>query len=369
MDQDDFTISFSWDLQVRVNEYEFVRNDKEQLMRQPSPRRSSIFRVEKGKLTASSKYFYNLLSSHWKEANTDQITLEEDNITAMRVMFQCLHEIPGETSLSAGRIPLDSVSMEEVWHLVRVCDKYLAEKKAGAVHQWFVSWYHAQDKDLLFYRAVLLPCWAIDNPVAFQRSTMNLVYESPCHILEHNPTEHTELHLPPRIIQQLNAARGRLRNILHNGLFNSLTQLLSAHGCSCREKTVFNYLRELHRIEVWPLENTMKHASINDMLDRLDDFNSENVRPASADYCSTCSRGWEGIVARAAHDVRTYFGGLCLDCMSVSKRLREGHNLDHDYWTAGRNREYDLHCRIDHGEPTWWFSFMGRRERRGLIAY
>lgn len=37
---------------------------------------------------------------------------------------------------------------------------------------------------------------------------------------------------------------------------------------------------------------------------------------------------------------------------------------DADYWRHDKgDMTWDARCRIDHGQPTWYFSFMGRREK------
>lgn len=42
--------------------------------------------------------------------------------------------------------------------------------------------------------------------------------------------------------------------------------------------------------------------------------------------------------------------------------------MDTDYWIhAELNVEWDEKCRIIHGQPTWYFSFMGRREKMDLF--
>lgn len=184
----------------------------------------------------------------------------------------------------------------------------------------------------------------------------------------------------------MNAARGRLRNVLHNGLFEHAANMLRYATCECKEKTFFEYFRELESIKVWPLENTMKHRSIDDIISNLRGFNASNVTAHlekegstdadNADNLDTLGRmcmcrkvNWKAIVSSTADTVTVYFHGLCLDCMSVSKALREGRDPDHEYWASGRQKKWDSKCRISHDEPTWYFSFMGRREKRGIIAY
>jgi hypothetical protein len=52
------------------------------------------------------------------------------------------------------------------------------------------------------------------------------------------------------------------------------------------------------------------------------------------------------------------FVGLCLDCLTKSKFGSD----DADYWLHCLQFEYDHGCTIDHGQPTWYFSFLGRLE-------
>lgn len=184
----------------------------------------------------------------------------------------------------------------------------------------------------------------------------------------------------------MNAARGRLRNILHNGLFEHAANMLRHATCPCKEKTFFEYFKELESIKVWPLENTMKHRSIHDIIGNLRGFNASKVTAHlkkagskgtdSGDILETWDNicmcrmvDWKGIVSSTADTVKGYFHGLCLDCMSVTKALQEGRDPDHEYWLSGKRLKWDFNCRITHGEPTWYFSFMGRREKRGIIAY
>lgn len=52
------------------------------------------------------------------------------------------------------------------------------------------------------------------------------------------------------------------------------------------------------------------------------------------------------------------FKGLCLDCLTKTKFESE----DDDYWKHCRNFVFDNGCTVRHGQPTWYFSYMGRPE-------
>jgi hypothetical protein len=39
-------------------------------------------------------------------------------------------------------------------------------------------------------------------------------------------------------------------------------------------------------------------------------------------------------------------------------------DTDKDYWNHARTDvKWNAHCRISHGQPTWYYSFMGRRDK------
>lgn len=118
-------------------------------------------------------------------------------------------------------------------------------------------------------------------------------------------------------------------------------------------------MRELHRIGVRPLDSDIHKNCVREILDRLAAFDEDKManRQPSMQKCSLCSRSWKPIVQYARRQVESYFDGLCLDCM------KNHPDEDSEYWALGTRRVYDLTCRISHGEPTWYFSFMGRRDR------
>ncbi|KAL4899934.1 hypothetical protein BDW74DRAFT_106181 [Aspergillus multicolor] len=309
----------------------------------------------------------------WRDAATSTITLDQDNIAAMEVMFHGLHH----TLKTRGP---NSVLMVTVWHLLLACDKYQVDYVTGPLKEWFKGWFEVENTSTEygikceFERQVMLPCYQFNYAEGFAKATKWLVYNSEYRILEllsnNSTSELRRLHLPPRIIQQLDAARGRLRNILHNGLFDPVAKILDEGRCGCMESTLFDYLKELRRVKVWPLENAFRHASINDILQNLQRFDASHIRPPGQhEEGCFCHTNWRNIAIRAAQRVRDYFDGMCLSCISVTKCLVEGRDPDHEYWKSGENKKWDAHCCISHGQPTWYFSFIGRRERRTMTSY
>jgi len=159
----------------------------------------------------------------------------------------------------------------------------------------------------------------------------------------------------------MNHARGRLKTILHSKLWTPAKKLhTDPHNrCLCRKATEFDYLDELITREVFPIDDYTGRTSINELLSRLAGFSHK----CAARHCSHCDIDWVRVVNDAVETTRKYNQGLCLDCMDRS-RVRDD---DADYWRkmgADSNGKWDAHCRMDHGEPTWYVSWLGRTEHR-----
>lgn len=112
-----------------------------------------------------------------------------------------------------------------MWRLVTACDKY--HFNLSMPKPWYAIWYQKHNidqyytkrgtKDRLGPRSLL--CWIFDHVKGFMGATRFLTYNSVGHITEHNPTIHHDLRLESRVIQQFNAAKGRLRAVIHKELF------------------------------------------------------------------------------------------------------------------------------------------------------
>ena len=95
------------------------------------------------------------------------------------------------------------------------------------------------------------------------------------------------------------------------------------------------------------------------ILDRLGKFSYEAKKLA----CSrNCRKDYKRTVNDAHDKTKTYFDGLCLDCMNQSNPVTG--NADTDYWKHNSLKVSDFarSCRTKHQQPTWYFSFMGRRD-------
>ncbi|RAH53017.1 hypothetical protein BO85DRAFT_492417 [Aspergillus piperis CBS 112811] len=177
------------------------------------------------------------------------------------------------------------------------------------------------------------------------------------------------------IICQLNAARDRLRQTVHQTLSGRITLILQRSLSPCCERTVCTFLRELQKIQAWPFDNCFAKHGIDELLNRLAHFDADRMHkyidPATNSQfnCVMCNMDWKTIVESTATRVAGYFDGLCLDCaLRTDENPPPGGQYDKkDYWDCLESHDrYDRKCRIQHGEPSWYFSFMG--EQRELQA-
>ncbi|MCJ1476578.1 hypothetical protein MMC13_005244 [Lambiella insularis] len=335
------------DLVVRVVEYENALSGSP---RQKPPVRQIVdFKVRKEVLVKSSTYFRTMFSAgQYSEATQDPITLEEDRTICMEVWFRRLHN-------SMVAIP-HNLTLEEIWHLLAACNKY--DLVVTDLKDWFATWYGNQNVTDLEMEQLLYPCFMFDHPIGFALSTKYLVYNGSGHLTEENPTQYRRLHLDSLVIQQLNAAKGRLRIILHGGLFRPIDSLLDAR-CECSAKVLKMYEGRLKSMGVWPLEKVARR-SIQSILNILESF---TWTPPPIDCNGVCKKDYTSAVQEARSGTKIYFGGLCLDCMDSSKpKTGDAHE---DYWRHGNlsESEWVRGCRMGpHPQSTWYFSFMGRRQ-------
>ncbi|KAL2705955.1 hypothetical protein AAEP93_001205 [Penicillium crustosum] len=277
-----------------------------------SKKKTALFHVDRSKLIASNLYFEIMFSSRWEESGSRNPTLRGDTIKSMEVILGEIHGVDTKP---------ETVSVADVWYTIKACNKYQLDPKR------------------------LMGC-------------------TPGHITEMAPPDSASfepMHMPPIVMQQLNAVRRRLRTILQRSLFEDVNVAIDYAHCDCVARNIFFYMRELHRIGVRPLDGDIHKNCVRDILDRLVNFDNDtitNSHPESAQICNSCSRSWKRVVEYTRRQVESYFDGLCLDCMQNTP------DENSEYWALDTpGYVYDNTCRIRHGEPTWYFSFMGRGER------
>ena len=336
---------------------------------EPITLKTGQFKVNKAILTKASQTLLRMLAGpQWQESSQTLVSLGEGHVNVTEIWLKVIHNAKLEYTLP----------FPELWHLVQAIDYY--ELDLTEFKNFFATWYQRTNIILLKPRELLFPTWRFDHAKGFANWTKCLAYGMTGHITEGNPTDLYNYRLPSRLIrtlnrlsfkhqhtdsstEQLNAAKGRLRTVLHRGLFKPCDHLFGA-TCRCRKVTLYDYQKHLYDIGVWPLETIFLKTSMGEILDNLQRFSYE----AAPGACSSCKQNYNAIVAGVESQVRTYFDGLCLDCLDRSKpKLGDTdrdywrhHKLSEDEWTSG--------CRFPHKQPTWYFSFNGRKEDRDRLA-
>ncbi|KAG8528598.1 uncharacterized protein KY384_006285 [Bacidia gigantensis] len=270
-----------------------------------------------------------------------------------------------------GQNPTVGVDISGVWHaIVFRTENYFSPT---ILNDWYAGWYKLQPIEQNFRewirtkpedqnwnpRCFLFPSWHLNDAVAFLEVTHFLVYNVARYISEERPIKAQDKYrLDNQVIQQLNAARGRLRSIAFNILFNPMERILATKK-SCCESAAGDYHRALVETGSWPWERLGNSTPMNTLLKQLGDFSYQ----ALGETCGRCRLDYEDVVEACIHETNIYFDGLCLDCMDASNPKTE--SSDRDYWkhSTMSKGEFLTGCRVKlHGEATWYHSFMGRRE-------
>lgn len=335
-------------------------------------------------MTTYSEPFTCMLGERWMAPDANLIELKGNDWIlnlAMEILFRALHHAP-LTDASA------ETNIDVVWSIVMAGDMWRFSRgdMIAIIGDWFAGWAekNLREQDMgrktktnsrhVVAQVALYPCWLFNYAPGFMAATKWLVYNS-THVKECNPTKHKEIHLPKRICrkhqlsdpsqgqpthcwtEQLNAARGRLKGVMHDALWGPMEKVLRNSDCECWEKTTARFERALLALEVFPLERTFSQTSVVALLGRLKAFK----HIPSHEPCSACAIPYEDVVEKAIQHVTRYFDGLCLRCMAASHP--DTANLDL-YWSQKRFATWHSGgcCRgygSPHGNPSWYFSYMG----------
>ncbi|KAK5124014.1 hypothetical protein LTR85_002211 [Meristemomyces frigidus] len=359
-----YTIVEEHDLVIRLIEHEDItRTEGDDTVTESKPSKVHEFKVKRDALLSSGPYFRKLLSDgSFKEASQDTVDLHEDSAKGMTIWFKILHGSVDDTTYQA--------SIDDLWHLLATAHKYGFDPKSEAAVGWFGKWYDVQTRnhersfDYKEHAQLLFPCYTFDHAQGFRAATKYLVYRATGHIVERRPLgfQYEHLRLDQNILQQLNAAKGRLKTILHRNLYNPIDDLLKRARCRCKANVLYAFEQGLANTGAWPLETAFLNNSVERVLKFLDNFPGPHTFIPQTCGARYCSFDFAYVVGNARMECKRYFDGLCLDCMNASNpKLNDA---DEDYWKHSKlGVHWDQGCRIRHQQPSWYFSFLGRRQK------
>lgn len=285
------------------------------------------------------------------------------------------------------------MSIDDIWGAIKVGN--INDFDRRKLQPWFEAWVaRIRDEqpvkwnDMLFNRQLLFPCHFFDDAEGFKHLTRCLVYTThtaPLQSKSRSRSNLTDGVLAPNLshvslatynisiakslkpnqsgihVDQLNAVRDRLRTTLQGQISAEVDRCLKQSPCDCNETAICAYLKEVGRIGIAPWGDTFSKSSIKEITDKLELFDQAHIRKPNVKPCDCecsprcgCSIAWDEAVKKFRKDTLEYFDGLCLDCMKHSPRN------DSKYWNRPSHQDgYDKDCGIEHGEASWYFSFMG----------
>lgn len=111
----------------------------------------------------------------------------------------------------------------------------------------------------------------------------------------------------------MNSARGRLRTILHSGLYDPIRELLKEAICPEKKNVLWAYLTALERTIAWPLEIHGPKQGIMTLLSLIEGLRYIDPHP-NKDTCTdnSCGMDFRQVAKNAAARTKRYFDGLCL---------------------------------------------------------
>ncbi|KAI0477008.1 hypothetical protein F4859DRAFT_521578 [Xylaria cf. heliscus] len=329
------------------------------------------------------------------------LVIDNESVTAVKVWMDALHR----TTPNNG-----DIDIRDVWWAIHFGNKYLLNRKQGPeldndndeddlkpskdmslLAGWFTRYYtgnvkYFEEKGVdgkLRAFSVLAPAYWFDCPQIFHSVTKYIAYNTAGQIENGNPTGNYDPYMrgvPDRVISQLSAARGSQRTRLEKWL-PVVSAPCPGHKGECLDVMTFSHKSSLLDTGIKSLFSLADRTrTLNELLDNLDEYTFvltkvsprgpdgrvQRVDPAwSTALCKTCvpnlnytAHELESEVLSASDRVRKNFDGLCLDCMH---KFKTGDD-DSDYFAHDKPGNHDRGCRVRHGQPTWYFSYMGRKE-------
>ncbi|KAK7538466.1 uncharacterized protein J3D65DRAFT_694829 [Phyllosticta citribraziliensis] len=356
----DIEIARDGDLTVRVIEYEEIDSDGNM-----EPAFATDFCVQKEILKKRSPVFASMLGPHWREGKQKLIELHEDtgiSTTAIHVWLRIFHG-DGDSKETCGK-----VNHEHLWHVYEAAQKYRLE--IDDAKAWFDLWWNAHELevDCRIANQLLFPCWAFRHLRAFGYVTKIVVYNEAGYISPVNPTPHKDLQLPDKIPQQLNKAKLKLKDTVQKMLWEPMAEFLQKERSGSEDKRFVQHQRRLVRKNIWPSEKARVDNGIEHLLERIESLKVDRAEENSDLHEYTQGDHLDASLGLAVEKTRTQFDGLCLKCMAMSESGRG--KSDEAYFAKNRRKDWDDECRdegMDHGDDSWFFSYLGRRpftERR-----
>ncbi|TVY32541.1 hypothetical protein LOCC1_G008768 [Lachnellula occidentalis] len=312
------------------------------------------FKVSRKVMVDSSSYFKAMLSSNWAESRQSVVDIECERPTSAELWYRVFHKSLVPDSLYD--IPIDMIG-NVIQYGGLVQEVKGSDADLEELREWFKKCLERLDLPKITtdeLKMLLYPCYAFNHAQGFATVTKRLAYEMSGHVTEISTTEDRSIHLDGNVIGSVNGAKGSLRSRLIRGLFEPMDRFLDAR-CACKEKSLFAYCQGIRKTGIWPLQDLHK-KSVQDILDSPGFVKFDIKIPDGA--CFTCiSKLSLTTIAKVRADVSKDFDGLCLDCINMTKTG----DVDNDYWAHDRMKHWGKSCRINHGQPSWYFSFVGRK--------
>ena len=339
----------------------------------------AAYKVSKNLMILSSVALQRLIAVGVRE-NSFVIDVPVGTVKSLELCLRLVHS--AHVGNGTYNLPI-----KEVWEALKICDEWNFVNIKHRMEVWFDAWLRRRNLSTLLLdetRQLVYPTYRFNDALNFGLLTKELAYESPKAITELNPTKHGELGLETKILGKfiflnmrdsktdrnkqvaLNEARDSLKSKLMHAFFHPIDEALNINrDCACKSGCVTRWYNALSKTGIWPLVD-YDLKSVKDILQDPGTLNFACTLPDNA--CDDCKATFDHSKVREMGLTANYsFDGLCMDCMvrsgSQSREVKE------IYWVADRSRKWSENCRLPHGRPTWFFSYLGDKNEMTIHQF
>ncbi|KAF2765997.1 hypothetical protein EJ03DRAFT_354342 [Teratosphaeria nubilosa] len=241
LDKEYYSISQERALILRLTECRLVEGESK-------PHKVHEFRVKRSALIETAHFETLLCNPAFKEHEQTVVDLKDDHPVALATWLKTLHGSGEADATGDADITIEDITIENVWHVLAMANQYGFDPKMPAAKAWFDRW------------LLLFPTHSFNHARGFRLATKFVVYNANYYATERCPDAFfdTNMHLRQNVIQQINAARTRLKSILHRELYRPIKDLLEVAKCDDKEKALYAYEKALRTL---PRGQLRSHSS------------------------------------------------------------------------------------------------------------
>lgn len=134
----------------------------------------------------------------------------------------------------------------------------------------------------------------------------------------------------------------------------------------CNALSLSAFMSAITKSGLRPLIESSRNSVVEILINKAFTHLQCRDHARACNYCQSHLRSTALTYIRnrwLGEDQHHHFDGLCLDCINNTAL----NDTDEQYWYHAHMGNFSFNCRVDHGESTWYWSYMGRASK--MIEY